>query len=138
MQVSSEGSPSDNAASQATHPLLRAGMVAAGLCGAAGVVLAALGTHMDATGLMSVASNMLLFHAPAFLGLGALAQLRRVPLLPVAFVLLLAGVALFSGDLVSRALTADRLFAMSAPTGGSLMICGWLAVLLSAAFVRPR
>ncbi|ADZ70381.1 DUF423 domain-containing protein [Polymorphum gilvum] len=121
-----------------TAPLFRVALVAGGLAGMAGVMLAALASHADTTGMMRPAADMLLVHAPALLALGVMAQVRRVPLLPVAFALIVAGLALFCGDLISRAVQDTRLFAMAAPTGGMLMIVGWAAVALSASIVRGR
>jgi uncharacterized membrane protein YgdD (TMEM256/DUF423 family) len=50
---------------------------------------------------------------------------------------LLLGVALFAGDLALRAYTAHRLFPMAAPTGGIVMMAGWVLLGL-AAFVAIR
>lgn len=87
---------------------------------------------------MQTAAHMLLFHAPILLGMGLLAQIRRMPVLPIALCLMAAGVLLFSGDLIARALTGSKLFAMAAPTGGMLTIAGWIALSASAVRVRPR
>ncbi|NBN62463.1 DUF423 domain-containing protein [Pannonibacter tanglangensis] len=124
--------------SAATSPLFRAGLALGGLAGALGVALSALAAHLDGTGLLSTAAEMLLFHAPAFLALAALAQVRRVPLLPLTLGLLALGLLLFAGDLVSRAFRDARLFPMAAPTGGMLLIVGWASAALSTLVVRPR
>ncbi|SHN14479.1 DUF423 domain-containing protein [Roseibium suaedae] len=121
-----------------TAPLFRAGLFLGGLAGAAGVALMAASAHLDDTGLLRLAAEMLLFHAPALLAIGALSQMRKAPLLPVAAILMTCGLILFCGDLTSRAMLGDRLFSMAAPTGGSLMILSWLATLSSAFWVRPR
>ena len=42
------------------------------------------------------------------------------------------GVALFSGDLALRAYAGHPLFPMSAPTGGVVMIAGWVLLALAA------
>ena len=49
---------------------------------------------------------------------------------------LFIGVALFAGDMLSRAMLDDRLFTYAAPMGGVLMIVGWLAVALSGLLRR--
>jgi uncharacterized membrane protein YgdD (TMEM256/DUF423 family) len=121
-----------------TSTLFRPAMVLGGLAGCLGVALAAVAAHADPSGLMRAASEMLLFHAPAILVLGVMAQVRRIPLLPVATALLVAGLVLFCGDLASRALQDARLFPMAAPTGGMLLIAGWAAIVLSAATVKAR
>ena len=122
----------------ATSKLLRLGVVISGLSGAAGVALLALSAHADTTGLMKTAAHMLLFHAPVFLGMGIVAQVRSIPFLPVAFALMAVGIALFSGDLIARATIGSRLFPMAAPTGGMLTIASWIALALSAIRVNPK
>jgi uncharacterized membrane protein YgdD (TMEM256/DUF423 family) len=124
--------------SDATFKLLRLGLVIGGLSGASGVALLALSAHADTTGLMKTAAHMLLFHAPVFLGMGLVAQIRRVPFLPVAFALLVVGITLFRGDLIARATIGIRLFPMAAPTGGLLTIASWIALALSAVRIHPR
>ncbi|MGV2976184.1 DUF423 domain-containing protein [Roseibium alexandrii] len=118
--------------------LLRLAIVLSGLSGAAGVGLLALSAHADTTGLMETAAHMLLFHAPVFLGMGIVAQVRSVPFLPVAFTLMVVGIVLFSGDLIARATIGSRLFPMAAPTGGLLTITSWIALALSAIRIKPR
>ncbi|WP_315837074.1 DUF423 domain-containing protein [Bradyrhizobium prioriisuperbiae] len=113
---------------------LRALVVVAGLFGAAGVVLAALSAHQpDATRLGS-ASTMLLFHATVIIGTVLLIERglvqRVVGLLAAAgFVV---GAGLFSGDLVLRQFAGHSLFPMAAPTGGTLLIVGWLVLAVAA------
>ncbi|WP_269582344.1 DUF423 domain-containing protein [Roseibium sp. Sym1] len=121
-----------------TAALLRTGLVLAGLCGGMGVASLALSAHANASPLLQTAAQMLLFHAPVFLGMGLLAQIRRVVLLPVALLALAAGLCLFCGDLFLRAFAEQRLFAMSAPTGGALVILSWLLLAIGALRVRPK
>lgn len=121
-----------------TSKSTRLAIILGGVCGASGVALMALSAHADTTGLMRTAAEMLLFHAPAFLGLAALAQIKRIALLPIALVLLALGLALFCGDLLVRVQFEQRLFPMAAPSGGVLMILGWVAVALSALRIRSR
>ncbi len=115
---------------------LRLLVVLAGLMGAAGVVLAAMSAHQpDATRLGS-ASSMLLFHATAIIGAlllieRGLAQ-RTVGL--IAAIGFVAGAALFAGDLSLRQFAGHSLFPMAAPTGGTLLIIGWLALAIAAAW----
>jgi uncharacterized membrane protein YgdD (TMEM256/DUF423 family) len=118
--------------------MLRVGLILAGILGAGGVVSLALSAHANASSLIETAAHMLLFHAPVILGLGLLAQVRRVPLLPVVLVLLAAGLTLFCGDLLMRAFLERRLFPMSAPIGGMMVILGWLVLALCALRVRPK
>jgi uncharacterized membrane protein YgdD (TMEM256/DUF423 family) len=108
----------------------------AGLMGASGVILAAAGAHMTNAPGLDGAAYLLLFHAAAVLGGGALEQ-QRVLWPPLAFVALAAwvlGGALFAGDIALRVFVGHRLFAMAAPSGGMILIGGWL-VLAGAAIV---
>jgi len=56
------------------------------------------------------------------------------PLGLVAMACFVAGGALFADDVSMRAFAGQRLFPMAAPTGGTLLILGWL-VLTAAAVV---
>ena len=77
---------------------------------------------------------ILLVHAAALLGLttraqesaGWSARLWFLSALAVVF-----GAALFSADVALLALRGARLFPMAAPSGGTLMILGWLAGFLA-------
>ncbi|MEO9614645.1 MAG: DUF423 domain-containing protein [Nitratireductor sp.] len=108
-------------------------VLAAGLTGAAGVALSAAAAHAGG-GNVATAAQFLLFHAPALLALGLLARAR---LSHAAGIALLAGLMLFSGDLLMRHYAGIRLFAMAAPAGGTLMILGWLGV-AGSALATPR
>jgi uncharacterized membrane protein YgdD (TMEM256/DUF423 family) len=111
----------------------------AALFGAAGVVLTAAGAHAKpGTGLDS-AGYMLLLHAPAAIAAcaGIAAGLIGRTMGLVAVAVLLIGVALFAGDLALRAYAGHRLFPMAAPTGGMVMIGGWV-LLAVAAFLAMR
>lgn len=108
-------------------------VLAAGLTGAAGVALSAAAAHAGG-GNVATAAQFLLFHAPALLALGLLSHAR---LSHAAGIALLAGLMLFSGDLLMRHYAGIRLFAMAAPAGGTLMILGWLGV-AGSALATPR
>jgi uncharacterized membrane protein YgdD (TMEM256/DUF423 family) len=100
------------------------------LLGASGVALAAGAAHIkDSAALMS-ASQLLMVHAGAGLGLAALANrdLGRALWLTVASFALQAGVILFSLDIVWRVFLENRLFPYAAPIGGSTIILAWLAL----------
>jgi uncharacterized membrane protein YgdD (TMEM256/DUF423 family) len=106
----------------------------AGLMGAAGVALAAAAAHAAPGAGLESAAYMLLFHAAAIVGGAALLDrdvLARWPLL-IALVGWVLGAALFSGDITLRAFTGNRLFAMAAPTGGIILILGWVMLSLAA------
>jgi uncharacterized membrane protein YgdD (TMEM256/DUF423 family) len=115
-------------------------IVLAGLMGAAGVVLAAAGAHMAPGAGLDSAAYMLLFHAAALLGGGALLHqgLLARPLALAALAGWVLGAALFSGDIALRAFAGHRLFAMAAPSGGIILIGAWLALAVAAAAVLWR
>ena len=118
--------------------LYRILVILAGVMGADGVILAAASAHQpDATRLAS-ASSMLLFHATAILAIVALIERGIVHLqigLSAAFALVLAAI-LFAGDLTLRQYAGHSLFPMAAPTGGTLLILGWVALAVAAAWPR--
>jgi uncharacterized membrane protein YgdD (TMEM256/DUF423 family) len=107
-----------------------------GLAGAAGIGLSAYATHAGAGPNLILSAQFLLFHAGALLLVGMLAP-RRLCTLGAATILA-CGVALFCGDLALRALAGRALWPMAAPTGGMLMIGGWLALGIAGAFVSWR
>jgi uncharacterized membrane protein YgdD (TMEM256/DUF423 family) len=118
--------------------LLRILVALAAVMGADGVILAAAAAHQpDATRLAS-ASSMLLFHATAVLATAALIECSIVhPKIGIAAAFgLVVAAALFAGDLTLRQFAGHGLFSMAAPTGGALLIVGWLA--LAVAAVWPR
>lgn len=114
-----------------------AGALAA-LMGAAGVALAAAAAHQGDAARLGPASNMLLFHAPAVIAAALLtghAYAQRHFGFAATFGLI-AGAALFSGDLTMRHYTGNALFPMAAPTGGTLLILSWLMLALAAIWPR--
>jgi uncharacterized membrane protein YgdD (TMEM256/DUF423 family) len=109
-------------------------IVLAGLMGASGVILAAVGAHVAPGSGLDSAAYMLLFHALAILGGAASAQqgLLWRPLAIVALSAWALGAILFSGDIALRALAGPRLFPMAAPTGGTILIVAWFALAAAA------
>lgn len=98
----------------------------AGLAGAAGVGLAAVAAHGVPSTPLSNAALLLIVHAAAVVGFASLSVVGGAPWLWVA-ALMLAGAALFTGDVAAMTLANFRLFPYAAPTGGMLMIASWLA-----------
>jgi uncharacterized membrane protein YgdD (TMEM256/DUF423 family) len=114
----------------------RATLFFAGILGLAGVVSAAMASHASGDPrLMGGASAMCLAHAPALVALYAGWPALRTA--AIAAALLIAGTLLFAGDLAMRHALGHGLFPMSAPTGGVLMMAGWLAV-ASGALLKPK
>ena len=107
----------------------------AGLMGAAGVGLAAAATHTGGQAFLGPASAMCLAHAPAMLALYA-GQKYLKTATPAALVLAL-GTIIFAGDLTVRQFYDHSLFPMAAPSGGMIMIAGWLLVAAGVLFKMP-
>jgi uncharacterized membrane protein YgdD (TMEM256/DUF423 family) len=106
----------------------------AGLMGAGGIALAAAGAHAAPGAGLEAAAYILLFHAAALLGCVALTG-QGLLWRPLAFGALAAwivGALLFSGDIALRAFAGHRLFAMAAPSGGIILIIGWIALAVAA------
>lgn len=109
------------------------------LAGLLGVAASAAAAHLSGADSLKTAAQFLLFHAPAILGLVALAASGATHRLLTRFaaVALVLGLALFSGDLALRALHGTPLFPMAAPSGGFALMAGWLMAMVSA-FVPAR
>jgi uncharacterized membrane protein YgdD (TMEM256/DUF423 family) len=106
----------------------------AGLMGAAGVMLLAAGAHAAPGAGLDSAGQVLLFHAAAVVALAAALHqgLLFRPLALAAAIGFIVGGVVFSGDIALRALAGHRLFPMAAPSGGIMLIAGWLAVTVAA------
>lgn len=103
-------------------------ILAGGLFGAVGVALSAMAAHM-AGGNVGTVASFALAHAPVFLAIGLFG---RSKVLQSGGVILIAGLLIFSADLLMRQFYGARLFPMSAPFGGTAMIAGWLVIAASA------
>lgn len=110
----------------------------AGLMGAAGVALAAASAHGGDASRLATASTMLLFHATAILATVALLArgLLHGGIGLVAAIGFASGAGLFAGDLTLRQYAGHSLFPYAAPTGGTVLIAGWLAVSVAAVVAR--
>jgi Uncharacterized small membrane protein len=99
-----------------------------GLFGVIGVVLASVAAHITGPGQVDVAANIMLFHAPALIAIALVAHagIGCPKAIRLSGWMVMLGVALFSGDLCMRAFLYERLFPMAAPTGGTILILGWL------------
>ncbi|MBP1861229.1 DUF423 domain-containing protein [Rhizobium herbae] len=106
----------------------------AGLMGLFGVISAAAASHGADPRLLGGASAMCLAHAPALIALYAAWPMMRTA--GIAALLLSAGTALFAADLTARHFLGHGLFPMSAPTGGVIMMAGWVTVAAGAFFIR--
>ncbi|HLH93793.1 MAG TPA: DUF423 domain-containing protein [Xanthobacteraceae bacterium] len=106
----------------------------AALMGASGVILAAISAHLAPGAGLDSAAYMLLFHAVAVLSSAAVSRQRLVlrQLAGAALTAWVLGAALFAGDIATRALAGHRLFPLAAPTGGTLLVLGWIALAAAA------
>ena len=107
----------------------------AGLSGALAIAAYAGAAHGGENHLGNIAP-LLLGHAPAFLVLSLIVPANRSSYLAGA--LLAIGLALFCSDLFVRDMIGERIFPMAAPTGGSLMILGWLAIAVTSWLSRAK
>ncbi|MCB4769499.1 DUF423 domain-containing protein [Ancylobacter sp. Lp-2] len=120
-------------------PYRRLIVLLAGLFGVAGVGLAAAAAHAVPDASLATAASFLMIGAASLLGCVALgaATGRRWSFADLGAGLLALGTALFSGAIASRVLLDTVLFPMAAPTGGTMLMIGWVALGL-AAFERAR
>ncbi|MGI6245016.1 MAG: DUF423 domain-containing protein [Pseudochelatococcus sp.] len=110
------------------------------LFGLLGTAAAAVAAHVTGPGTgLDTAANFLLFHAPVLIAVPLLirAGLAQAALARGGGWLVFAGVALFSGELALRAVEGRTLFYMAAPTGGTLLMAGWLVLAIGALAARP-
>lgn len=106
----------------------------AGLLGAAGVAAAAAATHMTSDPALATSAQFLMIGAAALAASAALG-IAGGPGWSFADIgggLIGLGTVLFSGALAARVLWEVSIFPMAAPTGGMVMIAGWLALGLAA------
>jgi uncharacterized membrane protein YgdD (TMEM256/DUF423 family) len=117
-------------------------LLIAALHGGCGVTLAAMAAHVETGPLLATASQFLMIHAAAGVGLAAvlLALSPRGRALAFIAYTLQGGVTLFCADLALRAFSQHRLFAYAAPIGGSTTILAWtaLAVWTALCLLRTR
>ena len=106
-------------------------IVLAGLMGAAGVVLAAMGAHRASAGTLSSAAYMLLFHAPVILAVVLLRDrgLVQPTLALAAAVAFVVGAGLFAADVALRELAG----ACGVGIAGVTLVITWVPGLASLA-----
>lgn len=119
----------------ACEKIARFTLFMAGVIGASGIGLAAAANHLDDPRSFSAAATVCLANAPALIGLYAVRGTLRFA--PLAALIIVVGVTLFTGDLLLRHFLGERIFPMAAPTGGIAMILGWLVIAVSALLPKP-
>ncbi|NIM68883.1 MAG: DUF423 domain-containing protein [Xanthomonadales bacterium] len=109
-----------------------------GLLGLSGVALAAVGSHLVASGAHAqderswqAAILIQLVHAAALLGLAGLSLLRPSRTLTAAAIAMALGVALFSGSLYLAVAQPHWDLPATAPTGGLLLMAAWALAILA-------
>jgi uncharacterized membrane protein YgdD (TMEM256/DUF423 family) len=112
----------------------RLALFLAGIIGAFGVGFSALAAHGGDTRLYGAAALVCLTQAPALVALSIGWRMIRTAF--VASLLIAIGCVLFAGDVSVLARFGHGMFPMAAPTGGTMMILGWLAVAVGAFFRR--
>jgi uncharacterized membrane protein YgdD (TMEM256/DUF423 family) len=110
-------------------------LVIAALWGLVGVGSLAMGSHADATGLMTTAGQFLLFQAAVVIALLSQNLISR-PLIPQ--MLLLIGSGIFAADLIFKSQTGASLLPAMAPVGGSITLAGWAALVVLAVLALLR
>ena len=115
-------------------------LILACLMGAGGVGLAAAAVHAAPASGLDSAAYLMLFHAVAVLGAASLTGQKALwqPLGLIAMACFVAGGVLFAGDISVRAFAGHRLFPMAAPSGGTLLILGWLVLAAAAIAAAGR
>lgn len=109
---------------------------------ALGAVFGFLGTgaaagaaHITGPGSgLDTAAYFLLIHGTVLIGISLLVQVGLVHAGAgrLGGWLVFAGTALFTGELALRAIEGKTLFPMAAPTGGTILLAGWLAIAIAA------
>lgn len=110
-------------------------VVVAGIAGAAGVALAAAGSHMAGAERLATAGALAMAQAPALLALGLHGK-EGGRLLTLCASVIAAGLVAFSGALTYHDLSGSPALAAIAPIGGTAMILGWLGIAFAALIKR--
>lgn len=110
---------------------MRINLILAGLFGASAVAIGAISAHADlsdyARGLVDKGVHYQFIHTLALMVIG-FCVVEKSKLLLAAQTLFSVGILLFCGSLYSLAFAETRLFANSAPIGGTSFILGWLFI----------
>lgn len=121
---------------------MRAWLCVAGINGLLAVALAAAAQHaLGATtaeaALAGKAAEYQMYHALALLGLALLAERRGGVLVHAAGLAFTGGIVLFCGSLYAMAF-AGAAATLVTPTGGGLLMLGWLLLGLAGVVRRPQ
>ena len=121
---------------------MRGWLFVAGIVGALGIAMAAVGAHGPALAgpaarNFAAANAIHMWHALALVGVAALVrdeppEKMRGKLLAAAGILFAGGTLLFSGTLYVEALIGMTPLPFAAPAGGLALIAGWLTLAAAA------
>jgi uncharacterized membrane protein YgdD (TMEM256/DUF423 family) len=114
----------------------RIALAVAGILGAGGVAAAAAASHVGDERILGSLALIALTQAPAVLALALYAGAGT--LMRIATALIGLGALAFSADLAAIHFLGASPIPMAAPTGGLLMIAGWLVLVLAALDGRRR
>ncbi len=107
----------------------RLAIMAAGILGAVGVIAAAGASPSGDQALLGPLSLIALTQAPAILALALYAAGTRA--VRASAGLISIGALLFCADLAVRHFTGHTLIPLAAPVGGSVLILGWVVLILA-------
>lgn len=120
-------------------PGWRGTAIMAGVAGISGIILAAMGSHLDggiddpnAYRSWQSASMVHLLHAAALLGLAALGRAWDSRLLGIAGIGMAVGILLFCGSIYFRILAQATGTVGLAPIGGICLMLSWLLIIIAA------
>jgi uncharacterized membrane protein YgdD (TMEM256/DUF423 family) len=126
------------------NPVAKNILVTAGLLLALGTVLGAVSTHAlrarltpDQLGVFETAVRYHFYNALGLLAIGGVALVVSPALLRWAALLIVAGIALFSGALYFVSLGGPRFLHVLPPLGGVALIVGWVIFAVAIWRVRP-
>ncbi len=119
---------------------MNAGLIAASLLGASGVVAGAFGAHAlegavtsERLAVWETASQYHLFHAIVILVLALQPERQESPKWRLSLLGFTVGIVLFSFSLYAVVLSGITGFAMVTPFGGLVLIASWLSLLRRSA-----
>jgi uncharacterized membrane protein YgdD (TMEM256/DUF423 family) len=84
-----------------------------------------------------IAARYHIYHALALLGVGVLADRRKLFLLDAAGICFFVGILVFSGCLYALALTGTKILGAIVPIGGVSFIIGWVLLALAGNQFAP-
>lgn len=120
--------------------MTRLWIIVGGLAGFLGVALGAYADHgvkdAHAMKILETASQYSVLHGLALLAVAALGRTRPSVILALSGLAFTGGIVLFTGGIVSTALTVDQMFRPITPYGGIAYMAGWLLLAVYGMFVR--